>query len=171
MRNNHERICSRMEIFQRFGFVILIIFLTISLTFAFGKASSPEVEEIPQGAISLDMKITLSKHQAVPGDTIWFVLHLANSSNDTLKFLLPSPMAVLFRVFRNERLVWRSDYGLMFAQIMTPFAIPPKDSIELKSFFMGKNNDAKFLPLGKYIVEGCFTGTKECLRDSFWLVD
>jgi len=120
-----------------------------------------------------DMGLSLSvmPKTATPGDTFWFVLSVINKSKDTIEIVLPTPLPAKFTVYRDERPIWNSDYGMMFAQVLTSFIIPPGDSIPLKAFWLGKNNQAKFQPLGKYVVEGCLLGIHKCIRDSLWLVD
>ena len=137
----------------------------ISLCYALGNSEPPPQKD------DFQLTLSLSKKQAVPGDTVWFTLLLANSSDDTLHFKLPSPLVARFVIYSDERPVWRSDFGISFAQVITPFAIPPKNSIPMRAFWLGKNNEADWLPLGKYYIEACFNATKQCLRDSMWLVD
>ena len=154
---------------MKYYFVNIVFTFIFSTAILFGAGRDKNImENESSGYLSI---LSLSKHTAVPGDTIWFALSILNYSNDSVNFLLPTPLPVIFTIYKDERPVWRSDYGMMFAQIITPFSLAPSDSISLKAFWLGKDNNAKWLPLGKYYIEGCFTATKQCIRDSLWLVD
>jgi len=146
-------------------FFLLLCISTFSL--ALDKGEPPP----QQASQPFELKFKISKQYPTPGDTVWFILSLINHSQDTLRFNLPTPQVARFSVLRDDRPVWLSDYGMMFAQVITPLIVIPGDSIPLKAFWLGKNNEAIWVPLGKYHIEACFNGTKQCLRDSLWLVD
>ena len=153
----------------------LVVFSALASLFVFGggnRKAQDSAEKVPvQRMGDLEIKLSVVPKTATPGDTIWFVLSVINRGNEDLTVNLPTPQPARFVVYHKGRPVWRSDYGMMFAQVITPFKIAAGDSIPLKSFWLGKDNRAQWLPLGKYIVEGCFLGTKTCLRDTVWLVD
>ncbi len=151
---------------NRIALPIFAIVTLISIAFAFGRAKQPA-----ENGGNFKMTLWISREFFAIGDTVWFALSIVNQSDDTIRFVLPTPQAARFTVYRNERPVWRSDYGMMFIQMLTPLTIAPGDSLPLKAFWLGKDNDAKLLALGKYIIEACFLGNSECLRDSIWLVD
>ena len=147
------------------GFVLFSIAATFFLLPEHNKNSEKNTDE------GVKFSFDITPTSATPNDTFWFVLSIVNHSNDTAKFLLPTPLPARFTVYRNGRPIWNSDYGMMFIQMITPFKVAPGDSIPLKSFWLGKDNSAKLQPLGKYIVEACFLGNKKCFKDSLWLVD
>jgi len=147
-----------------------LVLLSIAATFFLLPDSDKNADKNNEKS-SVEFSFKITPKSATPADTFWFVLSIVNHGEDTAKFLLPTPLPARFTVYRNEHPIWNSDYGMMFAQMITPFVIASGDSISLKSFWLGKNNAAKFQPLGKYIVEGCFLGNKKCLKDSLWLVD
>jgi len=153
----------------------LVVFSALASLFVFGggnRKAQDSAEKVPvQRMGDLEIKLSAAPKNATPGDTIWFVLSVINRGNEDMTVNLPTPQPARFVVYHKGRPVWRSDYGMMFAQVITPFKIAAGDSIPLKSFWLGKDNRAQWLPLGKYIVEGCFLGTKTCLRDTVWLVD
>ncbi len=143
--------------------------LAIAITLGLGKSGRNDSEG--GGEVLPTLSLALSTRELVAGDTVWLTLWVKNPSPDTLRVTLPSPLGARFTIYRGARPVWRSDYGVMFIQVLTPLAIPPKDSIPFRSFWTGKDNAARWLPLGKYTVEACFTANKRCLVDSLWLVD
>lgn len=151
---------------NRFALSTFATVLAISIVFAFGKARKPA-----ENGNKVNMTFWVSREFFAIGDTVWFALSIANHSDDTIRFVLPTPQAARFTIYRGERPVWFSDYGVMFIQMLTPLAIAPGDSLPIRAFWLGKDNNANLLPLGKYIVEACFMGNNKCFRDSLWLVD
>jgi hypothetical protein len=147
--------------------IALLTVATLGLLFGWSKNV-----KAPDNKQDLELKFLLSKHQLVPNDTVWFDFRAINHTPDSIKLVLPSPEAVLFKISdKNNAVVWRSDYGVMFAQMLTYIHIPPKDSLTFKAFWTGKDNLTKFQTLGKYYVESLFFGTKTSIKDSLWLVD
>lgn len=154
--------------YYRKSIAILFLALIVGKSTSLGREDTSALKDDKS---HLRIALSLSNRYLVPGDTVWFTLSIMNDSQDTLRMTLPTPLAVRFTVYRQQRPVWRSDYGMMFAQVITPFAIAPGDSIPLRAFWLGKDNQAQWLPLGKYFVKGCFTGSNNCEMDSLWLVD
>jgi len=151
---------------------LMIMVLGVTLLSSLGKSDGPDngtQTDKTQDEISISLDV--NPHQATPGDTVWFVLSVFNHTQDSTILRLPSPLPARFTVYRGEKPVWNSDYGMMFAQIITPLTITPGDSLPIKAFWFGKDNHTEFLPLGKYFIEACFLANKKCLKDTVWLVD
>ena len=150
----------------------ILVFSALATIFIITEKKHGKNQDYPTARIgNLELRLEINPKTITPGDTSWFVLWVVNRGQEIEQVNLPTPEPARFVVYRNNKPVWRSDYGMMFAQVITPFRITPGDSVPLKSFWVGKDNKANFLQIGKYIVEGCFLGTGTCLKDSVYLVD
>lgn len=153
--------------------VALVVHMSSTGSYGLGKSKTPEDEIDDNHLNELKVWLSVKPQSFVCGDTAWFYIYVFNPSKDTVTVILSTPLPARFIVNKNGRPVWRSDYGIAVAQVLTPMIVPPLDTLQLRSFWTGRDNQGNLLPLGKYFVEGCFlqTGKPICFNDTIFIID